>query len=73
MLPTLSFQKAFVGDNSPPLSELGSIKSSVIWEDNSIAAEAVFISTAVVAARVHSPAATIAALLVAGQGEGFIE
>lgn len=42
MLLTLSFQKAFLGDSSPPLSELGCIESCLIWEDSSIATESVF-------------------------------
>lgn len=43
------------------LEETRSIKGSRIWEDGSVAAEAVFTSPAAVAARVHLPAAPISA------------
>lgn len=57
----LSFQKAFLGDNSPSLSGLGSIKVSLIGEDGSMTTEAVFTRTAASAARLRSPAASIPA------------
>lgn len=61
MLLPQSFQKAFMANNPSPLSELSRIKGSRIWEDGSVAAEAVFTSPAAVAARVHLPAAPISA------------
>lgn len=69
----LSFSKALLGEHAPPLSRLGSIKVSSIGEDGSRTAEIMFTSTAVAAARLHSPAASIPAPLLAEQGDGQIE